>query len=70
LPPLDAELALLPGQLPPRLYESVVRLGTWLPFAQAADAVPLLIGVTVSAATVRRLTAGPARPMRRWRPRR
>jgi len=49
---------LLPGQLTPRLYESVVRLGTWLPFAQAAEALTFFTGVTVSAATVRRLTEG------------
>jgi hypothetical protein len=49
---------LLPGQLTPRWPESVVRLGTWLPFAQAAEALAGFTGVTVSAATVRRLTEG------------
>jgi hypothetical protein len=56
--PLDEELALLPGQLTPRLQESVVRLGTWLPFAQAAEALAFFTGVTISVATVRRLTEG------------
>jgi hypothetical protein len=56
--PRDEALALLPGQFTPRLHESLVRLGTWLPFAQAAEALTFFTGVTVSAATVRRLTAG------------
>jgi hypothetical protein len=55
---LDEELALLPGQLTPRLHESAVRLGTWLPFAQAAEALAFFTGVTVAVATVRRLTEG------------
>jgi hypothetical protein len=50
--PLDEALALLPGQLTPRLQESVVQLGTWLPFARAAEAWACLTGVTISAATV------------------
>jgi hypothetical protein len=54
--PLDEELALLPGQLTPRLQESLVRLGTWMPFAQAAEALAFFTGVTVSEATVRRTT--------------
>jgi hypothetical protein len=49
---------LRPGQFTPRLHESLVRLGTWLPFAQAAEALTFFTGVTVSAATVRRLTEG------------
>jgi hypothetical protein len=56
--PLDEELALLPGQLTPRLQESLVRLGTWLPFRQAAEALTFFTGVTVSAATGRRITEG------------
>ena len=51
-------MALLPGQLTPRLHESAVRLGTWLPFAQAAAALAFCTGVTVAVATVRRLTEG------------
>ena len=34
--PLDEELELLPGELTPSLVESLVRLGTWLPFRPAA----------------------------------
>jgi hypothetical protein len=60
--PLDEELALLPGQLTPRLQQGVVRLGTWMPFAQAADALEFFTGVQVSEPTVRRTaeTAGAA----------
>ena len=54
--PLDEELALLPGQLTPRLQQSVVRLGSWLPFAQAAEALQFFMGVQVSEPTVRRVT--------------
>jgi hypothetical protein len=56
--PLDEELGLLPGQLTPRLPESLVRLGTWRPFAQAAEMVALFTGVVVSEPTVRRTTEG------------
>jgi len=56
--PLDEALASLPGQLPPRLQESLVRLGTWMLFAQAAEALALFPGVTVSEATVRHTTEG------------
>ena len=54
--PVDEELALLPGQLTPRLQQSVVRLGSWLPFAQAAEAWQCFMGVQVSEPTVRRVT--------------
>ena len=33
--PLDEELELLPGSLTPGLEEVLVRLGSWMPFAQA-----------------------------------
>jgi hypothetical protein len=33
--PLDEELELLPGSLTPGLEEMLVRLGNWMPFAQA-----------------------------------
>ena len=56
--PLDEELALLVGRLTPRLHESLVRLGTCLPFAQAAEALAFFTGVTVSEPTVRRMTEG------------
>jgi hypothetical protein len=42
---LDEELALLPGHLTPRLQESLVRLGTWIPCAQAAGALHFFTGV-------------------------
>lgn len=49
---------MLPGALTPRLQESLVRLGTWMPFAQAAEMLAFFTGVTVSAATARRMTEG------------
>jgi len=56
--PLDEGLALLPGQLPPRLKQSVVRWGTWLPVTQAAEAMQFFTGVQVSEPMVRRVTKG------------
>ncbi len=52
--PLDEQLALLPGRLTPRLQEWLVRLGTWMPFAQAADLLAEFTQVRVSAPTARR----------------
>lgn len=46
----------MPGCLTPRLHESLVRLGTWLPFAPAAGLLAPFTGATVSAATARRQT--------------
>lgn len=54
--PLDEELALLPGSLTPSLQEDVVRLGAWLPFGRAAQALQHFRGVAVSRPTVERLT--------------
>jgi hypothetical protein len=54
--PLDEQLALLPGHLTPKLHEGLVRLGTWMPFAQAADLLAAFTDVRVSTATVRRQT--------------
>jgi hypothetical protein len=55
--PLDERLELLPGsRLTPRLSAGIVRLGAHLPFAQVPPLVAHFTGVTVSAATVRRLT--------------
>ena len=51
-------MAWWPGQLPPRLHERAVRLGTWRPWAQAAEAWAWCTGVTVAVAPVRRLTEG------------
>lgn len=54
--PLDEQLALLPGRLTPRLHEWLVRLGTWMPFAQAADLLAEFTQVRVSEPTARRQT--------------
>jgi Uncharacterised protein family (UPF0236) len=54
--PLDEELGLLPSRLTPTQHEHLVRLATWMPFARAAEMLEALLGVQVSAATVRRLT--------------
>jgi hypothetical protein len=55
--PLDEELQLLPGRLTPRLQESLVRLGTWIPsFAKAAAELAWFTQVEVSKATACRLT--------------
>jgi hypothetical protein len=54
--PLDEQLGLLPTGYSPFLVETMVRLGTRLPFGQVAEEMRLLFGVSVSADTVRRLT--------------
>lgn len=54
--PLDEERGLLPGALTPSLVESLVRLGTWLPFAPAARLLAHFTRVGVGATTARRLT--------------
>src|SRR5581483_11456286 len=54
--PLAEELGLLPGELTPSLVESLVRLGTWLPFAPAARLLARFTRVAVGATTARRLT--------------
>ncbi len=54
--PLDDQLALLPGHLTPQLHEGLVRLATWMPFAQAAELLAMFTGVRLSPATVRRQT--------------
>lgn len=54
--PLDERLALLPTTYSPFLVEAMVRLGTRLPFAQVAEELSFLFGVSVSPDTVRRLT--------------
>src|SRR5438128_694337 len=40
--PLDEELELLPGKLTPRLQQSVVRMGSWMPFEKAAGELEYL----------------------------
>jgi hypothetical protein len=54
--PLDDELELLPGGLTPRLQASLVRLGTWMPFAHAARELGWLTRAVVSRQAAQRLT--------------
>ncbi len=54
--PLDDELALLPGAVTPSLVESMVRLGTWMPFYPAAKMLGHFTKVDISAATARKTT--------------
>ena len=53
--PLDAELGLLPGSLTPQLQASLVRLGSWMPFAHAARELGRLTGAVVSESLAARL---------------
>lgn len=53
--PLDEELGLDSSGLTPHAHECLVRLGAWMPFAQAIELLAALLGVQVSAATARRL---------------
>jgi hypothetical protein len=46
--PLDEELQLLPGKLTPRGHESLVRLGSWMPFERAAELLNDLLGIRIS----------------------
>jgi len=54
--PLDEELGLLPGSLTPSLVESIMRLGTWMPFEPTAQMLGHCTKVAVSEPTVRRVT--------------
>jgi hypothetical protein len=54
--PLDAELGLLPGSLTPQVQASLVRLGSWMPFAHAARDLGRLTGAVVSESLAARLT--------------
>ena len=55
--PLDEELALVPGTFTPTFVESMVRVGTQIPFARAATGLLAhFTTVDVSEATVRRAT--------------
>jgi len=54
--PLDEELELLPGSLTPSLVESMVRLGTWMPFEPAAKMVGFFTKVEVREVMARRKT--------------
>ena len=59
--PLDEELELLPGSLTPHSHESLVRLGTWMPFEKAATMLTGLLGVTISRSKGRRCTQAAGR---------
>ena len=54
--PLDDELELLSGELSATLAEGVARLGTRMPFAQAAAELAFFWGVELEETTVRRYT--------------
>ncbi len=54
--PLDEPLGLLSGGLTPRAEETLVRLATWMPYAQAQELLQDLLGIQVSKATARRAT--------------
>ena len=54
--PLDEQLGLLGGGLTPRAEETLVRLATWMPYAQAQELLSDLVGIGVSKATGRRAT--------------
>lgn len=56
-PTLDAELGLLPNhRFTPRVEELLARLGSSVDFAEARDLLRLVLGVTVSEATLRQRT--------------
>src|SRR6266704_228137 len=54
--PLDEQLGLTSGGLTPRAEETLVRLATWMPYAQAQELLSDLVGIQVSKATARRAT--------------
>lgn len=54
--PLDEELQLLAGSWTPSLVESIVRLGTWMPFVPVTQGVAYFCKVDLSEATARRKT--------------
>src|SRR6266566_808282 len=54
--PLDEQLELLAGGLTPRAEETLVRLATGMPYAQAQELLQDLLGIQVSKATARRAT--------------
>lgn len=61
LSPLDDELELLPGWLTPGLQASLVRLGSWMPFAHAARELGWLTRMSVSRSVAERLTEAAGR---------
>jgi hypothetical protein len=54
--PLDEELGLDGGAFSPHLVESIVRLGTWMPFERVPEELAFFTGVMVGEETARRLT--------------
>jgi hypothetical protein len=54
--PLDEELQLVAGPFTPTLVESIVRLGTWMPFGSVTKGIAYFCHVGVSEATARRKT--------------
>jgi hypothetical protein len=54
--PLDEELGLLPGQYTPQLQATMTRLGSKLPFREAADEVWYSCHTRVCEATLRQIT--------------
>lgn len=54
--PLDEELALLPGELTPRIEDHLAHLASWMPFRRGAQMLSRLLGVQISEATIRRHT--------------
>lgn len=54
--PLDEELGLLPGELSATLAQGIARLGTKMPFEQAASDLTFFWNVEVDETTVRRYT--------------
>src|SRR4051794_25595384 len=54
--PLDEELGLLPGELSATLAQGVARLGTKMPFEQAAAELAFFWNVDLDETTVRRYT--------------
>ncbi len=54
--PLDEELKLLSGAFTPSLVESIVRLGTWMPFVPVTKGVAYFCKVNLSEPTARRKT--------------
>jgi hypothetical protein len=54
--PLDEELHLFTGPFTPSLVESIVRLGTWMPFGPVTQGIAYFCKVSLSEATARRKT--------------
>jgi hypothetical protein len=54
--PLDEELQLVSGPFTPSLVESIVRLGTWMPFVPVTRGIAYFCHVSLSEPTARRKT--------------